>query len=577
MKPSTLSARLVIAVLFFLASLSALFGGEKPAAKPDPILADLKITAAPDWAMKWDNQANKPGPPSLEIRVYLRGTAIDQASASGRVRLDSLLDEQGKSYRRACDEFCRDCMFAFWHELNGEKQDSCQLFFTIPNRPPIHAIRELRGSVTIETGGTPQDIVIDDAFKRLEDRANNDELDPDGWAKPLPDKRLQELGVIVRVARLPIDKHRATEVKDSIRIKVESKTRALVGYEVLDARGKRIPTGSNSWSGTTTLWDIYFDSPGIVPRDARLRLMFRQGVRQVHVPFTLKDIAVPKIDKNSPDILKVPASPEDAYIEAEPVAANDPILAGWKLTAKAAWRPWQGNVRPPDLTVKIEAEGAAARLASAYGEFDVESALDDRGQPLDFSDTPWEMKALLCNSDRLSIEIAAPAASPTRKVRELRGAMTIQTGGRIETIAIKHFLKNIETSGTIDDPTLKSLGIGVKVERQKDLAASYGGTEALNIGLQWKRNPVVKCEVCDAEGKRLQTSNWSLSLTGRRSVACWQSFKERLPQDAQLRISVRKDSRKIRVPFAFKDIEIPPLPKEEDDAPGPGTAVPQAQ
>ncbi len=565
--------------LLVLAMPSFLAAAEKPSPpEPDPILADLKITASPDWEIQWDNRANKPGPPSLAIRVNLRGSAIDQASASGRVKLDSLLDEHGKSYRKACSVFdCDGLMSAFCYNRNGRKQDNLLLFFTIPNRPLIHTIRELRGSVTVETGGKPDDIVIDDAFKRLEDRADNEKLDPDGWARPLRNKRLQELGVTVTVARMLIDKHRGSEVKDSIRVTLESKTRALVGYEILDSGGRCIPTGSDSWSGTLNAWDIMFDTPRVVPRDARLRLMFRKGARRILVPFVLKNLAVPKIDKNSPDYLKVPASSEDAFVEAEPVAAKDPILAGWKLTAKAAWRPWQGSVKPPDLTVKIEAEGLAAELASAYGEFEIEAALDERGQPLDFPGTQREMQARFCDSDRLSIEIVASEAHPMHKLRELRGSMALQTGGRIETITVKHFLKNIEKKGSLDDPALKTLGIDIQAERRKNLAASYGGPEALNLSLQWKRTPVVMCEVRDADGSPLRTGNSSLSYTGPRSLTWWRSFKDAIPQDAQLRVHVQKDSRKIRVPFAFKDIEVAPVPKESNDSPGPGILVPPAQ
>ena len=68
----------------------------------------------------------------------------------------------------------------------------------------------------------------------------------------------------------------------------------------------------------------------------------------------------------------------------------------------------------------------------------------------------------------------------------------------------------------------------------------------------------------------LPKGNSSLSYTGPKSMTWWCSFKDSIPQDALLRLYVHRDSRKIRVPFVFKNIEIPPMPKEEDGTSSPG-------
>jgi hypothetical protein len=292
-------------------------------------------------------------------------------------------------------------------------------------------------------------------------------------------------------------------------------------------------------------------------------LTIQKGDRKVRVPFVLADIAVPKIDKTQ-EHFDVPASAEDVFVEAETVPANDPILAGLKLTAKADWRPWQGNVKPPGLAVQIGLEGRPVEQVSAFGEFDIESALDESGNPLDFPSSHAEMQVRSWDCDSLDIESTLQAPPPVRKISQLRGSLALQLGGPNEIIVVKDFLRNIKKDNPLDNAALKTLGIVVTVEHERHLGKEYAAAEAVRIHLEWKQNAVVLCTVCDEEKLAVLEGNRSLSRTGRRSVSWWQSFKEPLPPHAQLRLCVRKLSRKIRVPFLFKDIEVPPKPTEED-------------
>jgi hypothetical protein len=565
-------AILVSGLLVVLALSPSLFAAEKPApAKPDPILADLKATAQPEWYPQWDRASDKPGPPSLRIIVTLQGTAVAKASASGGLKLDSLIDERGKSYRRACETrpSVGGNVDAVCHNKNGSKSDSLRLDFTLHNRPSMQSIRELRGSLVLETGGESQEIVIKDAFKNLEDRADNENLDPDAWSKPLADKPLEELGLKVVVVRLPLQKqYTPADVKDAVRVNIESSSYAVTGWEVRDAKDKNMEMYCYGCSGGSPHWYIDFQSKAVVPRDGSIRLTIQKNDRRIRVPFVVKDVAIPKVDKN----FDVPASPEDVAAEAETLPPGDPVLAGLKLSAKASWRPWQDNSRPPDLVVDVEVAGETEWRTSGYGEFEIESALDESGNPIDFSSDEAKMKVHFCNDDHFTIGAVLAAAPPIKKIRQLQGAMSIQIGEKHEIVTVKEFLKGMKINRPIADPKLNELGIVAMVEERKEVGKEFGGVEALNIALKWKRNAVVLCKVCDAEGTPLQQGNRSLSYMGPKAVNWWSSFPEPIPSNAQLQLYVQKNTRKVRVPFAFKDVEVPAVPKVGET--GPGIAIP---
>jgi hypothetical protein len=323
MKHRLFHLALNIAVL--LASSSTLFAAEKPAPpKPDSILADMKTTAKAEWRAQWPG--GEAGPPTLDIIVQFRGTAVEKASEFGELRLGSVLDEHGKSYRWPCRPFPFNCQqMRSISSLNSDSDDSFHLLLQIPNRPPIQTIRELRGSLSLKTDGTFEDCLLDGVFKNLVD-PTDENADPDEWGTVVRDKRLDSLGVKLSVARRPIPKSSDFEgVLDYIRVNIKSDSLPVIACEILDAKGKPIEVhGTASWNKPVSL-DMW--SSIRIPTDARLKLTFHKNARKVQVPFVVKDIAVPKFDKKDKS-LDIPASADNAFVEAETLSPTDPIAAG---------------------------------------------------------------------------------------------------------------------------------------------------------------------------------------------------------------------------------------------------------
>ena len=169
-----------------------------------------------------------------------------------------------------------------------------------------------------------------------------------------------------------------------------------------------------------------------VPEDAKLRLTIQEDCK-TRVPFAIKDIPIPKIDKG----IDIPASREEAFIEAAAIGPGDPIFAGLKFQAEAGWRlefgacsisSKQGEPMRrckayqfvlPDLTLTLQ--GKPADLTTAYGEVDIVSASDEKGNPLDvFPDTIGEIKKRSFDDRNPTVKFTlAPSRAPHR-IRELR-------------------------------------------------------------------------------------------------------------------------------------------------------------
>jgi hypothetical protein len=375
------------------------------------------------------------------------------------------------------------------------------------------------------------------------------------------DKQLKSLGVTLNVARCPIPKWSGDNTKDLVRIRVESPQHILAKFELLDAQGQALTTTSSSSCVGKPNWSYDYGLTDVVPADAQLRLTFQKNTRKVRLPFIVKDVKVPKIDAGR-DELNVPASTDDAYVEAETLPADSPILAGLKLDAEAAWQPpsEMEKGQPPYLIVHINLQGETADRTSAFGEFDIESAVGDDGEPLIFPSPQEQMRARLRDKDRFAINSRLSSPPPKKEIRELRGSMALQIGDKTETVSVKNFLDSFKKDKLLDNAELKALGIAVKRETQPAVRNRDVGNRMIRFDLSWKGNAVASCEICDTDGTPLEGASRSTWFEGQKSVGCWYYFKKPIPSDAQLKIQVQKNPRKVRIPFHFKNIEVPPNP-----------------
>lgn len=541
----------------------------------DPILADMKVTGKAEWRPEF-GEDHKAGPPTLGVTVSFGGKAARDACAFGQVRIQSAIGQDGKNFRRLCRVFRgEDMEHRFRKDMMGQRREEpIEFRVDMANRPQIESFRKIVGSVTLETGGEEKTAEIRNAFKDLGKPVTESELSSavmDGdehWiAKRLDDPSLKgtTLEVALRRIVVPPDESNA---KDRVIIQVESDD-PIVDGDILDAAGKPLNYSVFFFAGDAPMWQFHILTKEKIPADARLRLVLMKNTRTIRAPFELTNVAVPKIDEKD-ERLNVPASNEGVFEEAAAVRLDDPIVDGLKITAKVDWIRWAD--RPADLTVHLELLGKALAQVSECGEGDIEVAVDDRGVPLEFPTGEAEMRGTFwnpANKPSVGVSFRLPGAKPFRKIGELRGTFSLRTGGQFETIILKDFLKKAKEKRTrrlVDDAELKKLGVAVAVEQKKKIGPEFGGVEDMSLEFHWKRIPVVWCEVLDAAGQPLPEGN---STWGGSSGAAnwWRAFKQPVPDDAQLKITIHKNGRKISVPFAFKDVKVPEVPKKGDTGP----------
>ena len=231
---------------------------------------------------------------------------------------------------------------------------------------------------------------------------------------------------------------------------------------------------------------------------------------------------------------------------------------------------------PVDVSVSVRTavtltgtfpKGTLAELASAYGEIDLTSVLDEEGNPLDlFPEMAGPVQTRLGDEKTITTTLSFSPSRPLRKIRELRGTMALHTSDQSNIVIIKDLLTKIKAAPRIDAPSLRASRVTVRVNPPNKAELKMGGfpfapIKTLDIALTWQRDAVVRCEVLDGDGRPLRGDDVCTSWDGDRSVS-WKCTFSSIPSNAELRLTVQKNGRKIRVPFVLKNIEVPPMPDE---------------
>ena len=150
-------------------------------------------------------------------------------------------------------------------------------------------------------------------------------------------------------------------------------------------------------------------------------------------------------------------------------------------------------------------------------------------------------------------------------IREIKGSVAIQTDGHLETVIVKNLLKGI--GKPINNEALKALGITVQVaEHKKNLGREYGGPESLKLYFTWGPQAIIhRYDVLDGQGRIVELAGWTGNDNACAAAELLGTFQKKLDADTQLRIVVHKDSRKIRVPFVFKNVSVPQIDDDMED------------
>lgn len=261
-----------------------------------------------------------------------------------------------------------------------------------------------------------------------------------------------------------------------------------------------------------------------------------------------------------------------------------------EITAQAEWGQAffvpEGEEAPePPLEIAMVMRGEAAAQASAFGGLKLETIKDNRGQELEgkldsmmggFTDDEEQMQLIDRTSQfekhptdgvRITIAIEDPEP-PVESIKEIRGTVKLRTGGRYENVVVEEVKEQLDQP--IGNEVLKRAAISIEVSSQTSDDApqddgfgfGLGGNTAETIVVKARGElaPITQVELTDANGKPLeQVMSGSAGFGQQMQYSL--GFAEPVPDDAQLRLVLHLDAEEIDVPFALKDIQVPPVPE----------------
>jgi len=296
------------------------------------LVALVHVTTATGWAANVQADARaqwseviatgpdgKQRPRDLQVIVNLTGTDAAKASHFGRVRMVRAV-AGGKALKSMIDRFAieadsrtqmvrieREGDFA-QHPAEGVK---FVLNFAHPG--PVETVTEIRGSVTLRTGGKSTDVLVKD-ITRVKGAPVSRELAAAG----------------VRLKRVP-------STPDMLELAVPIGSDKVYSMTLVDKAGRKYPNldygkGENVAGPTYQ----FFGRDGKIPADAQLKVTLITGSRNVVVPLVFKALPVMQPGMaNVPDATPKPPThkpkPKPSPKPRPGATSTPPALAGGDL------------------------------------------------------------------------------------------------------------------------------------------------------------------------------------------------------------------------------------------------------
>lgn len=288
-----------------------------------------------------------------------------------------------------------------------------------------------------------------------------------------------------------------------------------------------------------------------------------------------------RLKKAGGQVISVPlerlSEADRKFVKEQTKDSDGAATENLKIDVEAEWSPFSsfgedGKPAGPKLELSVFIRGEQAAQASAFGKLELDALKDNAGRPLEaklggmhFSGedmVPVKREDFFAKHPkdglRIPIEIAGPG--PIKKLDAVSGTITLRTGGEYETItvekAMNHLGKPFEQSGI-------QLEIGRGKGDSETVGLSGFGAEAaemVTVDVEGDLQSLVQVMLTDPKGKPLDTSITGSSGFGNNMAYSF-GLEKPLPENAQLRLTLHKNAKEVAVPFAAKDVKVPPVPK----------------
>jgi len=163
----------------------------------------------------------------------------------------------------------------------------------------------------------------------------------------------------------------------------------------------------------------------------------------------------------------------------------------------------------------------------------------------------------------VDLKLPTPSVRNAKSIKVIAGSLEVLVGGEKKVVQVKPLKANI--GKTIDDPALKSLGVGftlidpTKRSAKNSIAGALlgGGKPDKSVSAEITGNidALADVRIVDASGKKLSRSSMWQDDPGKRSITY--DLEAPLPDDAVLEIEAWPGQKTVVVPFEIKDIKLP--------------------
>jgi len=268
-------------------SLVALLSSVAPAADAKVTVRAVAVSESRGKALVEEEAKNGVSGPAqittLRVTLELAGDAIPGATQYGGLTFKAT-DDKGNVIKPLENPFApKGKTFAaldrtlMWLGRDDAPTDRIRLDLQMEaSRREASKIATLDGSVKLLTG-TPVDVLVTEPEKTVNKQLTNHELVAAGLKVTLTTFNAKG-GV----------------VGSYVKAKVSGKLEAMGKIDVVDASGKSLSQGSgisHGFAGGPSTYEVFGDAP--LPAGAKVKIMILSDVKEIEVPFQLKDIVLP--------------------------------------------------------------------------------------------------------------------------------------------------------------------------------------------------------------------------------------------------------------------------------------------
>ena len=288
-----------------------------------------------------------------------------------------------------------------------------------------------------------------------------------------------------------------------------------------------------------------------------------------------------RLKKADDQVISVPlerlSEADRKFLKEQSKGSEGAAAEDLKIDVKSEWSPFpsfgeDGKPAGHKLELSVFIRGEQATQASAFGKLELDPVKDDAGRPLEAKlggmHLSGEEMVPVKRDDffakhpkdglRIPIEIASPG--PIKRLDAVSGTITLRTGGEYETITVEKATNHVGKPFEQSEIKLE-IGRG-KGDSETAGLAGFGAeaAEMVTVDVGGDLQSLVEVMLTDPKGKPLDTAITGTSGFGKNMTYSF-GLEKPLPEDAQLRLTLHKDAKEVAVPFAAKDVKVPPVPK----------------